>query len=159
AVLEEFTGGGIEGDRYIVSRFVARLLNSLEYYFNSLNIGLERRREPTLVSDGGVVASLLKNSFQSVEYFHTPAQRFRERLRTDRHDHELLKIHVVVGVCTPIQDVHHRDWQYLGTYTSQIPVEWELIFGCGCPGDSHRNGKHCVGTETPLVLCTIQFNE
>ena len=50
------------------------------------------------------------------------AQCFAETFSADRHNHELLKIDVVVGMRATIDDVHHRHRQSAGVLAAEIPI-------------------------------------
>jgi hypothetical protein len=71
--------------------------------------------------------------------------------RADGHDHELLEVHVVIGMNAAVQDVHHGRGQDVGVGGAEIGVE-RLAGGCG---RGARDGKRCaedgVCAEAPLV--------
>ena len=98
-------------------------MNGFENDFDGLDVRLHRRREAAFVADRGVVAALLEHAFQGVEYLDAPAQRIGERFRSHRHDHEFLKVHIVVGVSAAVEDVHHRRGQNVGAGAAEITVE------------------------------------
>ena len=54
------------------------------------------------------------------------AQRFIERARADRRDHELLDVDVGVGVCAAVEDVHHRHRQQVRVRPADIAEQREL---------------------------------
>ena len=56
----------------------------------------------------------------------SPAQGLREAGSADRHDHELLEVHVVVGVGTTVEHVHHGNGQYVGIGATDVAVERNL---------------------------------
>ena len=60
---------------------------------------------------------------ERVEDLGAHAQRFFEAFCTGRHDHEFLDVDVVVGVLAAVDDVHHRQGQFLGIGAAQVLVE------------------------------------
>ena len=109
----EFARSRIERDAHLFAGFVASSGNRFEHDLNRFFIGLAARRKSAFVADGSVVAALLQRRFQRVKNLHAPAQSFRKSRRSDRHDHEFLKVHGTVGVRTAIENVHHRDRQQI----------------------------------------------
>jgi len=53
----------------------------------------------------------------------TPLDCLGERGSTDRDDHELLKIDVVVRMRATVQHVHHRHRQHVSVDSSDVAVE------------------------------------
>ena len=51
-------------------------------------------------------------------YFDGHAQRISKGAGANRHDHEFLDIHVVVGMLATIENVHHGHRQTLGVETA-----------------------------------------
>ncbi|EKD50241.1 MAG: hypothetical protein ACD_62C00605G0001, partial [uncultured bacterium] len=46
-----------------------------------------------------------------MEHLGTCLQSACERGKSHRHDHEFLQVDIIVGMSTPVQDIHHGDWQ------------------------------------------------
>ena len=42
-------------------------------------------------------------------------QRLRKILGANRHNHKFLKIHIVVGMLSAVDNIHHRNRQNIGT--------------------------------------------
>ena len=75
-----------------------------------------------------------------------------------RHDHELLDIHIVICMSTTIEDIHHRDRQFLSVKATQVLIEWQIQGFCCSPSNCHRYTQDCIGTQFGLVISTIQGN-
>jgi hypothetical protein len=58
-----------------------------------------------------------------MEDLGTPAQRVGKTLRADGHDHEFLKVDIVVRVRATVEDVHHRSGQNAGIDAAKITIE------------------------------------
>ena len=75
-----------------------------------------------------------------MKYLSTPAQRLGEALGACGLYHELLYVDVIVGVLTPVDDIHHRHRQRilpLGAIKSgDVRVKRQLYGG----GRSFRGG-------------------
>src|SRR5690606_37910359 len=71
--------------------FISGLLNSFQYCFNSIFSTCECRCKSTLIPYSGRQSSIVQDFFQGMENLCSPAQCFRERSRTNRHNHKLLK--------------------------------------------------------------------
>ena len=71
-------------------------------------VRLEVRREPALVADHRRQLAVVQHLLQRVVALRAPLQRLTKRGRADGHDHELLQVDVVVGVCAAVEHVHHR---------------------------------------------------
>src|SRR5207253_10017315 len=97
----------IQCDGNLFAWLVASLLNRFEHDIDGRDVRLDRRREAAFITDRRVVPPLLQYAFQGVEYLDSPAKGLREGGSAYRHDHELLKINIVIGVRATIQDVHH----------------------------------------------------
>ena len=120
SVLEKFAGRRIERYKNILARFISRFADGFQYYFHSFFVALQVRSETALVADSGAVAFALQYLFQSMESFRAHPQRFAEGLRARRHDHEFLKVHVVVCVRSAVQYVHHRNGKKLRFCPAEI---------------------------------------
>ena len=94
-----------------VAGLVAGLGDGFEHHFERLFVRFQIGSESAFVANGGGIAALLQNAFQRVEYFHAHAQRFGKLARAVRDDHELLRVHRIVGMRAAVEDVHHRNGQ------------------------------------------------
>ena len=70
-------------------------------------VAVEVRGEAALVAEAGGQALLLQHRLERVVDLGALAQRLAEGRRPDGRDHELLDVHVGVGVRAAVQDVHH----------------------------------------------------
>ena len=90
--------------------------------------------------------------------FDSPAQGFGERAGSHRHDHELLEIHIVVGMGAAVEDVHHGRGQNVGTRAAKVTIERQLKgFGSG-PGSRHGDGENSVRAQASLIVGTVQLD-
>ena len=58
-----------------------------------------------------------------MKHLNAHAQAVAESACAHRHHHELLHVHVVVGVTAAVDDVHHRDGQGAGVRAAEVAVE------------------------------------
>ena len=91
---------------------------------------------------------------QRMEDLGAGAQGFLEGREADRHHHELLEVHVGVGVRAAVQDVHHRHRQAVAAggagFGGDVRVERQAaIFGAGLER-RHRHAEQRVGAEPAL---------
>ena len=120
---------------------------------------LEVGREPALVADAGGQAALLDHRLQRVVDLGSPAQRLGEGRRADRGDHELLDVHVVVGVRAAVQDVHHRDRQHVRVRPAEVAEQRQAAGVRGGPGDGHADADDGVRAEPGLVRRPVQVDQ
>lgn len=85
-----------------------------------------------------------------------PAQGLGEGLRADRGDHELLDVHVGVGVRPAVQDVHHRNGQQVRVRAAQVAEERQVGRFGGGVRDGERDAEDGVGAERALVVGGVQ---
>ena len=88
--------------------------------------------------------------------FASHSQRFAERGRPDRHDHELLHVDGGIGMRTSVEYVHHGDGQDLGVGPTQVLVQRQTACGCGGVGSGHGGSQDGVGSQNRLVGCPVQ---
>jgi hypothetical protein len=93
-----------------------------------------------------------------MEDFATAAQRVREPLKAQRHDHELLDVHRIIGMRPAIDDVHHRRRQDIGAHATQIPIQRLLSIVRRSFGDGQGDSQDRVGSQLALVICTVQLH-
>ena len=115
---------------------VARLGDCLQDDFDRLDVGLQVGSEAALVADAGAVTFLLQNPFQGVKRLHPHANRLGERWGMVGGNHKLLKVHRVVGVLAPVDDVHARDRQERSVAATEVPIQRhsERVGGGSCHG-------------------------
>ena len=92
-----------------------------------------------------------------MEDLGAPAQRLFEGRGTHGHDHELLGIHGVGGVCAAVQDVHHRDGQAVAVHAAQKTVQRHLQRSGGCAAGGDGHGQNGVCAQIGLVLGAVGF--
>ena len=96
------------------------------------------------------MALLLEDGFQVVEGLHPGPEGFREAPETVGNDHELLEVHLVVGVGAPVDDVHAGDGQGLGVHSPDVAVE---RLAAGLRGRlGHRQGDREDRVRPQLLL-------
>ncbi len=159
AVLPEFARGRIEGERHLLARLVARLLDRLDQAAERVLVRLEIGREPALVADPGREPALLEHRGQGVEHLGRPAHRLAAGGRAERDDHELLEVHVVVRVPAAVQDVHERHRQRHGVHPAEVAVERDLERGGGGLGRRERDAKQRVRAQLALVRRAVQLDQ
>ena len=86
-------------------------------------------------------------------------QRLGEGGRTDGSDHELLDVHIGIGVGAAVEDVHHRHRQQVGVGSAQVLVQRQIGGIGGSLGHSQRDSEDGVGAEAGLVLSPVQVQQ
>ncbi len=92
-----------------------------------------------------------------MEDFHAGPQRLGETSRSDRHNHKLLYVYVVVGMSSAIEYVHHGHRQRLGVDASDVAIERQAKVLCRGTCRCERDAEDCVCTEAALVLRAVQL--
>ena len=87
-----------------------------------------------------------------------PAQRFAEALCAHRHDHELLKVHVRVGVRSAVEHVQHRRRQHAGIDAAKIAIERNLQRLRHGARAGHRDRQNRIRAQLALVRRAVQRN-
>ena len=146
----------VESQKDVHARLVSGLLDRLHDHGQGLFVASQVRRKPTFIPDGGGVSLLLQDILQTVKDLCPHPQGLSKALRTDREDHELLEIHVVVRVLAPVQHVHHRHGQQLGVGPPHVSIERKVDTLCNRLGNGQRNPENSVRPEVVLVLAPVQ---
>ena len=107
----ELGGGAIQSQSDVLSQRITRIGHRLANDFQRCRVGGQVGRKATLVPDGCGEPSTRKHFFQVMENLGAHAQRLGKITRRDGLNHELLNIHIVIGVLSPVQDIHHRHGQ------------------------------------------------
>ena len=94
-----------------------------------------------------------------MEHLRAPAQGLAERRRSERHDHELLQVDVVVRVLAAVEHVHHRHRQRPRALAAQVAVEREAERVGAGPRRRERDAERGVGAEPALVGRAVQLDE
>ncbi|MBU1674157.1 hypothetical protein KKA85_00075, partial [bacterium] len=113
-VLEELAGGGVEGQGDVLAGLVAGPVDGGHDHVQRFAVAAQVLRETTLVADARGQALFAQHLLEGVEHLGAHLQRLGERLSAGGHDHELLDVHVVVGVRAAVEDVHHGHGQGAG---------------------------------------------
>ena len=119
---------------------------------------LEVRGEAALVADAGGQAALLDHGLQRLVDLGPPAQRLGEGRGADRGDHELLDVHVVIGVRAAVHDVHHRDGQHVGVRAAEVAEQRQAAGVRSGPGDGHADAHDRVRAQARLVRRPVQVD-
>ena len=98
AVLEELGGRDVEGEGDVLAGHVAGDLDGLDDEVERRAVAGQVGGEAALVAEAGGQALRLQQALEGVVGLDAPAQRLAEGLGTERDDHELLDVDVVVGV-------------------------------------------------------------
>ena len=91
--------------------------------------------------------------------FGIHAQGFGKVYGPNRHDHEFLDIDVVIGMSTAIEDVHHRNRQFLSVDTAQILVQGQTGIFSGCFGAGKADAQDGIGTKFAFIFGSIKAQE
>ena len=86
------------------------------------------------------------------------AQCFGEGGSAHGHDHELLQVDVVVGVGSPVEDIHHGDGEHAGPVASEVPVQRQAGRLRRRAGHRQRHAENGVGADDVLVVRTVEFD-
>ena len=147
--------GGIHRQHKVLARHVSRLFDGCQNGLDGLLVAGKVGRKAALIAHGGSQTLGLQDSSQRMEHLGAPAQRFLKGGCAHRHDHKLLRVHGVGGVCAAVQDVHHGHGQAVAVYAAQKTVQRHFQrSGCcaaGCNG--HRQNGVC--TQIGLILGAV----
>ncbi len=152
----ELAGGRIERDADLRAGLVSGLGDGFEHNFERFFVGLEVGRESAFIADGCGVAALLQHAFQRVKYFGAHAQGFRKLGRAVRDDHELLRVHRIVGMRAAVENVHQRDGQQVGRDAAQIAIQRRHLRLRGGARGSHGDRQDRVGAELGFVRRAVE---
>ena len=157
AVLIQLGRRRIQGDRHVLPRLVAgapdRGQDRLERGLVAGQVG----REPAFVPDGGREVSLLQHLLERMEYLDADAEAVGEAVRADRHDHELLEVHVVSGMGAAVQDVHHRHGEDVHHRTAEVAIQRQpRILGRGAR-HGEGDGEDGVRSQVALVRGAVEI--
>ena len=155
----ELAAGRVEGELEILVRLVAGLLDGHQDGVKRLLVGVEVGGKSTLVPDVGAQPLAGQDLFQVVEHLGAHAQAFGERVRTDRHDHELLDVDGVVSVGAPIDDVHHGHRHQVGVDAADVAVQGLTEGACRRLGYGEADAEQGVGAQVALVVAAIEVDQ
>ena len=158
-VVPPLGGSSVDGDLEVLAGLVAGLLDGLNDDLQSVLVLLQVGSVAALVANtGGGSAVLLQHGLQGVEDLSAAAQSLAEGRSGDRHDHELLDLHVVGGVSAAVEDVHHGNRQLLGVNAADIVVQSHAQGLGSSLGASQGSAQNGVGAQTALVGGAVQLD-
>ncbi len=120
---------------------------------------LQLRRESAFVADRGRKSPIVQHAFQRVKNFRAVAQRFPERGRAFRHDHEFLEIDRRIGMRAAVQDIHHRHRQDAGRVAAEITEERNPAGRRGGVGGRERYAQERVCAQVLFVGSAIERDD
>ena len=158
AVTMEFGAGHIKRD--------AHLFGGIPGGFNGSNevtqpvfIGGEVGCEPSLVTDAAQQTVLAQFGLEGVVGFHARAQPFSKGVEAVRHDHEFLNVNVGSGVCSAVEDVHHRDGHQAARDTADIAPDRQLVL-CSASMQARQGcTEGGVGPQACLVAGAVKLDD
>ena len=142
----------------LAARLVAGLLDCLHDQFEGLGVAFQIGGEPAFVADVGRILFVVQHFFQIMEHLAAAADGVAEAVETQRHDHELLHVHGVVGVRAAVDDVHHRGGQQPGADATQVTVQRQAAVTCRRMCTGQRHAQDGVRAEFLLVLGAVEFD-
>ena len=139
------------------ARLVPGGLDRLHHDVERRLVGRQHRREAAFVAHRGRELHLGQHLLERVEHLDAHAESLGKGVGADRHDHELLGVHVVRGVGAAVQDVHHRHRQHARHRAAEIAVERQPA-SCGRgPRHRERHRQDRVGAELALVGRAVEI--
>ncbi len=87
------------------------------------------------------------------------AQRFAERCRADGREHELLQVHVGIGVRTAVEHVHARQRQHVRVHTADVAVERKVALIRAGLGRGQGDAEQRVRAEAGLVVGAVEVDQ
>jgi hypothetical protein len=159
AIPVQFRSRTVEPDQHVFTRAIAGVLDRLADQLQRFGMAAQVGREAAFIANGSREAFLVQQLLQRVKDLGTTTQRLAERTLTHRKNHELLEIETVVGVLATVDDVHHRYRHLHRPRTTKIAVKRQARFLGRGLGHRHRHREHGVGTESRLVVGTVEMNQ
>ena len=147
----ELARGGVHRKREVATRLEARLAHGAHQVLKGLGVRLQVGGKAALVAHAGGKAGLAQHVLQGVVHLARPPQRGLEVGRAHGHDHELLKVHVVVRVDAAVQHVHHRHGQGVAVCAAQVLVQRQVRARGRRTCHGKRRAQDGVGAQAALV--------
>ena len=122
-VLAELRGRHVQGQRHVLARGVAGRAHRFEDHLDRLLVRAEIGSEASFVTHRGGEAAMAEHPLERREHLRPATHRLAQRPGAEGRDHELLEVHVVVGMGTAIDDVHQRHRHQEGAPFAQVAVE------------------------------------
>ena len=159
AVPVELGGGAVQREHHVLPGRVARAVDRLQQQLDRGGVRRQVGREAAFVADRSGHALGIDQRFQLLKDLGAAAQGLAERLRADRHDHQLLHVEVVVGVRAAVDHVHHRHRHLHRARAAEIAVQRQAGFLGRGLGRRHRHREHRVGAQARLVLGAVEVDQ
>ena len=151
-------GGGVNGQGDIPPRLISRLLHRLDDQLQRFLVRGEIGGKASLIPHAGAQPPLPQQPSQGVVDFAAPPQSLPKGWGPVRTDHKLLDIHIVCGVGSAVENVHHRHRQHRRRFFRQIPVQG-LLGGLGRgSGNSQGHRQDAVGAQMLLVSGAVRLH-
>ena len=151
----ELGGSDVERDEDLFACGVTGLRDGFHDQVERFLVAAEVGSKAAFVAHGRVELAAAEHFLQVMEDFDAGPQAVAERLKAERHDHELLHIDRVVGVLSTVDDVHHRCWKDMRTCATEVTIQWQLNACRSGFGGCQRNTEQRVGPQAALVRCTV----
>src|SRR6185436_7929841 len=91
--------------------------------------------------------------------FCTHSQCLTKRCRADGHDHELLKVDVVICMRTAVDDIHHGNGQCSRVCATEISVERDFEIRCRSSSRGKRNRQERIRSKLRLSCSAIKLEQ
>ena len=111
---------------HVLTGFVTGVLDSLANGFKSVLDTVQSRSKTTLITYGCRETAFLEQLRQVMEDLSTHADSLALGRSTYGTNHELLESDRSIGVSTTVDDVHHRNRQYISVSTADIAIQRDL---------------------------------
>ena len=144
--------------KHSLARLVAGLLDRLDEQVERLLVGLQLGSEAALVADAAAEVALVEHLLQRLVDLGHGADPVGERRRTDRADHELLEIDVVVGVGATVEHVRQRQRQQPRLGAAEVAIERDPGRGRRGMGRGERHAEDRVGAQPALVRGPVEVD-
>ena len=148
-------GSSVHGQHEVLSGNIAGLFDGGQNGLDGLLVAGQIGGEAALVADGGGQPLGLQDGGQSVEHLSAPAQALLKGGGTHGHDHELLRVHGVGGVCAAVQNVHHGDRQTVAVHAAEEAVEGHIQRSGRSAAGGDGDGQNGVGAQLGFVLGAV----
>jgi hypothetical protein len=158
AVREDLARGRVERDGQLLAGLVPGRADPVHQRFQRGLVGREVGREAALVAHRGAEPAVVQGPLEGVEGLRSHAQGVGEGRRAHRHDHELLEVHLVVGMGAPVEDVHHRHGQHVGGLAAEVAPERHVQLGRRGLGGGQRHAEDRVRPQPALVGRAVQVD-
>ena len=135
----EFGRSTVHSNRHILTRLVSGSFNSSHDGVKSVFRSIQSRSETTFVTDSRTQTAIVQHLLQSMEDFGPHTQTFTETASSNRTDHKFLESDRGIRMRTAIDNIHHRDRQYICIRPADITVKRQVQIVCCRLGNSQRN--------------------